>query len=138
MVFLDYLALGIGIVGVAVITWGVAVSLGRLVVLELGRLRGRNICGPRETLRHHLGSYLLLGLEILVAADVVHTIQKPGLQEIAVLGAIVAIRTVLNFFLNKEMGNHRCGPDTLVREGSAAAATPVADDTRVPPPSASS
>jgi uncharacterized membrane protein len=57
----------------------------------------------RESLRREFGSYLLLALEFLIAADVVGTISHPTLEEVAVLGSIVAIRTVISFFLNREM-----------------------------------
>jgi uncharacterized membrane protein len=64
-------------------------------------------------LRHHLGSYLLLGLELLVAADIIHTILEPDLKSLAVLGAIVGIRTLLSFFLNKELhDSHNCSDDS--------------------------
>jgi len=91
-----------------VICWGVLLSMAEFVRLELLRFKGKNICHRREMLWHHLGSYLLLGLEFLIAADIVHTIVRPTLDEIAVLGAIVVIRTILNFFLNKEVAEHSC------------------------------
>jgi len=70
------------------------------------------VCKKRELVRHHLGSYILLGLEFLVAADIIKTVMDPTLKEVAILGAIVAIRTVLNFFLNKELtDNHNCDED---------------------------
>jgi uncharacterized membrane protein len=106
---IGWLALGTGAAGVAVIVWGVVVSALAFIVQEYRRMRGANVCRERTELRHHLGSYLLLGLEVLVAADVVHTILKPTLEEMAILGSIVAIRTVLNVFLNMEMREHRCG-----------------------------
>ena len=109
LLIFDWLTFGIGIVGILVITWGVMLTLVRLVVLEARRIKGVNICGPRDMLRHHLGSYLLLGLEFLIAADVVHTIARPSLEELAILGGIVAIRTVLSFFLNREIAEHKCG-----------------------------
>ena len=106
MIILHYISLGIGIVGVAVITWGVAVALAELFYIEQARFRGETICESRELLRHHLGSYLLLGLEFLVAADIIGTIVSPTLQELIVLGGIVAIRTIINYSLNKEVVSH--------------------------------
>jgi uncharacterized membrane protein len=44
-----------------------------------------------------------LGLEFLIAADVVRTIIQPTLMELAILGSIIAIRTAISFFLNMEM-----------------------------------
>ena len=104
-----WVALGVGAAGGAVITWGVVMCTFAFVRQEYLRLRGANVCHERIELRHHLGSYLLLGLEMLVAADVVHTVLKPTLEEMAILGAVVAIRTVLNVFLNMELKEHRCG-----------------------------
>jgi uncharacterized membrane protein len=94
--------------GAAIIVWGILLAVFRFFMLEAMRFRGANICKPREMLRQHLGSYLLLGLEFLVAADIIMTILEPGLSELALLGALVAIRTVLNFFLNRELAGHTC------------------------------
>ena len=58
---------------------------------------------PLEKIRIDLGRYLLLGLEFLIAADIIRTIAKPSLEEVTVLVAIVAIRTVISYFLNKEI-----------------------------------
>ncbi|MCX6339353.1 MAG: DUF1622 domain-containing protein [Candidatus Aureabacteria bacterium] len=103
MRILHFLTLGIGLIGVSIIVWGVLSSLIEFIVVESNRLKGVDKCRNREIVRHHLGSYLLLGLEFLIAADIVNTIVKPSLNEIIVLGAIVAIRTVLNFSLNREL-----------------------------------
>lgn len=103
MIILDYLALAIAITGVAIITWGVLVTSFRLVRFEAHSLLRKDTCGKREAIRHKLGSYLLLGLEFLISADIIQTVRNPVLEEIAVLGAIVAIRTVISYFLNHEL-----------------------------------
>ena len=54
-------------------------------------------------IRADLGTYLLLSLELLIAADVIKTILEPGIQELIVLAGIVFLRTILSFFLNKEI-----------------------------------
>lgn len=100
---LHTLSLGIGVTGVAIILWGVLLGLIAFIRLEFARFRGGDSLERREDLRHDLGYYLLLGLEFLIAADIVHTILTPTLQELAVLGAIVAIRTVISFSLNWEL-----------------------------------
>jgi uncharacterized membrane protein len=107
----EVLALVIGAVGLVVISWGVLSSFVELLGLEYRRLRRVNICTAREILRHHLGSYLLLGLEVLIAADIIHTLARRTLTELAILGGIVAIRTVLSVFLNMELKSdgHSCG-----------------------------
>jgi uncharacterized membrane protein len=103
MHFLIQLSFVIGAIGVAIILWGIVLGVVSLVRLEVARFRGQDSLERREDLRHDLGYYLLLGLEFLVAADIVHTILTPNLHELAVLGAIVAIRTVISFSLNWEL-----------------------------------
>jgi uncharacterized membrane protein len=99
----------IGLVGMGVLAWGAVLALFRLVALEARRVFGENICERRQILRHHFGSYILLGLEFLIAADIIRTLIEPSLEELAVLGTIVAIRTVISFFLNWEMREgHNC------------------------------
>ena len=57
-----------------------------------------------RTFRRQLGRSILLGLELLVAADIIRTVAlTPTLQSAAVLGAIVLIRTFLSFSLELEM-----------------------------------
>lgn len=54
-------------------------------------------------LRVRFGMWLALALEFLLAADIVGTAIAPSLQALGQLGAIAAIRTFLNYFLNKEL-----------------------------------
>lgn len=55
-------------------------------------------------LRQGLGKTILLGLEILVAADIIHTvIIDPTVTQVLVLGLIVVIRTFLSFSLQAEL-----------------------------------
>ena len=54
--------------------------------------------------KHSLGSGLLLGIEILVAADVIRTVAlEPTLQNVAALGLLVVVRTFLSWSLLVEM-----------------------------------
>ena len=57
-----------------------------------------------KALRRNLGRCILLGLEVLIVADIVRTIiVDPTLESVAVLGAIVVIRIVLSFSLEVEI-----------------------------------
>lgn len=103
MAVLNYVSTGIGILAIAVIVWGVLLAFAKIVYLELGRLRGRVLLSERERVRHQFGSYLLLGLEFLIAAEIIHTVTHPRLEEVALLGSIVVIRTVISHFLDREM-----------------------------------
>ena len=93
----------VGVAGIAVIAWGVAVTFVRFIVYDLSHLRGRGQRKKREALRHQLGSYMLLGLEFLIAADVVNTVGDPTLEKVGLLAAIVAVRTAIGYFIDKEM-----------------------------------
>lgn len=96
-------SLGIGVIGVAVIVWGSIVSLIELCRVEIERFRGASPFEKRNLVRQHYGFYLLMGLEYMIGADIVRTLVRPTLQELAVLGSMVAIRTVTSYFLNREM-----------------------------------
>jgi len=109
---LHLISIGIGVIGVAVILWGVLRSLLALVAIEAGRGDGSG----REALRNRLGYYLLLGLEFLVAADIVETISAPSLEHLTVLGAIVLIRTVISFSLNWELRQHHENQERAAKE----------------------
>jgi len=57
-----------------------------------------------RTMRETFGGVLLLGLEILVAADLVRTVTvEPTMESVAILGLIVLIRTFLSFSLEIEI-----------------------------------
>lgn len=74
---------------------------------EARRLFGDGRDGSGEDLllrlRCVLGGYLLLGLEFLIVSDIIHSVLRRALADLAELGALVAIRTVIAFFLNHEM-----------------------------------
>lgn len=97
------LAAVIAAAGVVVIAYGVVRTAIAFIKTELA---GSPMSGRRE-LRLNLGYYLLLGLEILVAADVIETLLAPDLDHVLVLGAIVLIRTVISFSLNWELKQER-------------------------------
>ena len=103
MEYLHHTSFGIGVLGVLVIVFGVAGGLVRFVRLEIRAARGVNADEDRKQLRHLLGYYLLLGLEFLIAADIIDTLMKPSVQDLIVLGAIVLIRTVISYSLNAEL-----------------------------------
>jgi uncharacterized membrane protein len=58
-------------------------------------------------IRLFLGRYLALGLEFQIGADILSTAVAPTFEDVLLLGAIVVIRTVLNYFLSKELERER-------------------------------
>jgi uncharacterized membrane protein len=103
MEYLHHASFGIGVLGVMVIVFGVASGLVRFVRSEIRAARGVNADEDRKHLRHLLGYYLLLGLEFLIAADIIDTLMKPTMQDLIVLGTIIVIRTVISYSLNAEL-----------------------------------
>lgn len=88
---------------------GVAVIL--LGVLAAGLMFARDLVrrtGPRDAydrLRANLGRAILLGLELLVGADIIATITSPlTLESVGLLAAIVLIRTFVSISLEMEIG----------------------------------
>ena len=100
---LEYISLGIGAVGIFIVLWGVVLGFIEFLRAQAASFGKGGKAVPLEKIRIDLGRYLLLGLEFLIAADIIRTIVKPSLEEVVVLVAIVAIRTVISFFLNKEI-----------------------------------
>ena len=103
MEYLHHASFGIGVLGVLVIVFGVACSLVCFIRSEIRAAGGVNANEDRKHLRHLLGYYLLLGLEFLIAADIIDTLMKPSVQDLMALGAIVLIRTVISYSLNAEL-----------------------------------
>ena len=48
---------------------------------------------------------IILGLEFIIAADVIQTTTKPDYYDIGILAALALIRAFLNYFLNKDLTN---------------------------------
>lgn len=97
----ESVAVGIELAGVGVIVVGALVATA-LFLLAL--LDPRKRSGAYRGYRAHLGRGILLGLELLVAGDIIATILvEPSLQSVAALGLIVLIRTFLSFSLETEI-----------------------------------
>lgn len=92
----------ISILGMVVIIWGVVLALAAFAGNEARRLRGGEFQSQLDVLRSNLGGYLLLGLEFLVAGDIIATIIEPSYEQVIILGAIVLIRTTISYFVGKE------------------------------------
>ena len=101
-----YLTFGIGFIGILVIVWGVVKGLKGFFYMQYHLSKESDECEDIRVLRRNLGSYLLLGLEFLIAADIVYTILEPNIEEVFVLAVIVLIRTILTYSLDKEVSEN--------------------------------
>jgi uncharacterized membrane protein len=99
--FFETVAITFEVIGVGVMAAGFVLAVGlairALIVSRDGRI-------AFTTLRDSFGLVILLGLEVLVAADLVRTVTSaPSLTNALVLAIIVLIRTVLSFALQIEI-----------------------------------
>ncbi|MBH8565440.1 DUF1622 domain-containing protein [Nostoc sp. CENA67] len=100
-VIVGYLAAGTEIAAAVVI--GGAVIRGIAAYLRLLFSRSKQHFDATEGVRLQLGRVLALGLEFTVASDILRTAVAPTRQDILNLGAIVLLRTLLNYFLEREI-----------------------------------
>jgi uncharacterized membrane protein len=87
--------------GAAIMVLG---GLGSFVVFVPRALRTKTAPRSYDGLRRNLGRCILLGLEVLIVADIVRTIiVDPTIESVAVLGIVVVIRILLSFALEVEI-----------------------------------
>jgi uncharacterized membrane protein len=98
---IEYIALGVEVLAIGIIV--ASIVLGTcLYLVDLARRRPVRVA--YTLYKGHLGRGLLLGLEILVAADIIRTVAlEPTLEGIAALGLLVLIRTFLGWSLIVEI-----------------------------------
>jgi uncharacterized membrane protein len=120
---IDTLVDWVEVLGAAMIMAGIVVTVFRVVRVPFMERRP-----PLAALqiRLGLGMFLALGLEFLLAADILRTAVAPTWEEIGQLAAIAAIRTGLNFFLGREFieGEHEIAALQAARLDTRAAGPP--------------
>jgi uncharacterized membrane protein len=112
------------VVGIGVLIVGGCYALA---AFALKVARGRST-DAYEDLRRSLGRSILLGLEILVAADIIRTIAiTPSFTSVGVLGLIVVVRTFLSFSLEVELDGQwpwrQAGDRPLAKQGRGSSQT---------------
>jgi uncharacterized membrane protein len=91
----------LNIIGALITIWGIIVSLAAFLKKEFSAKE--DLIKSNEAIRIKLGSYLVLALEFFIASDIIKTIITPTWQGLGILGAIVVIRTILSYFLTKDL-----------------------------------
>lgn len=103
--FMDDVVRGVESLGVAILVFG---GLGVLVRAGVQSLSPHRRAGAYSKCRHDLGRVILLGLEVLIVADIIRTVivdQTP--TSVALLATIVAIRIALDWSLSAEIEGTR-------------------------------
>jgi uncharacterized membrane protein len=90
-------ALAFTVIGAAMVIYGgVRAAIG-LVLLGL-----RRTASPKSKIKRQFTGYIIFGLEFFIAGDVLTTVLNPTIEDLTLLGAVVVIRVVLAYFLEKE------------------------------------
>jgi uncharacterized membrane protein len=98
---MEQVARGVEVVGIATLVLGLVVALIQAARVLIG---GQGAEKAYRVVRTVFGRSILLGLEFLVAADIIRTVAvEPSLENVGVLGVIVLIRTFLSFSLEVEI-----------------------------------
>ena len=91
---------GFEVAGVGVLVVGSVLAFARFAI----ELFGRPLEEAYEGVRQGVGRAILLGLEVLIIADIVQTITiDPTLESVITLGVLVLVRTFLSFSLEIEL-----------------------------------
>jgi uncharacterized membrane protein len=85
---------------VVVVAFGAAEAFVRLVPIVVTPTAPH---GARKAIWRRFGTWLLLGLEFALAADIIGSVVSPTWEDIGQLGAIAVIRTFLNYFLEHDL-----------------------------------
>jgi uncharacterized membrane protein len=101
--FARYVAEGIEVAAAVLIVVGAIEAFYRMFWRLVTRRFG---AGTRKEIWVRFGVWLLLGLEFELAADIIRTAIAPNWNDIGQLAAIAAIRTFLNYFLEKDIDKY--------------------------------
>lgn len=93
----------IEMVGIGVVLWGAIEGLLKLLLRVKSVLTRESQLIPISHIRASIGEKTALGLDFFLAGDIIQTIMVPSWESLAILGGIVVIRTVIAFFLNKDL-----------------------------------
>lgn len=100
--FLVLIQRSVSFIGILIILSGILVAIGQyLHSIFAGQLMNQD--SNVNTIRLNLGRILILGLEFIVAADLIGTTTTPDYYDVGLLAIIVIIRTLLSFSLSREL-----------------------------------
>ena len=101
------IATGVELAAAVLIAYG---ALEAIYLVARGVKPGHSVVGVRRYAWLRFAVWLLLGLEFELAADIVRTAISPTWTDIGQLAAIGAIRTALNYFLEKDLDRYEPRP----------------------------
>jgi uncharacterized membrane protein len=100
--WLEWVSAGIDMLSIAIMLIGAARFVAGFAVAETRR-DGAERVQSIDRSRMELGRYILAGLELLIVSDIIHTALSLALNDLIFLGVLVLIRSVISFFLDREI-----------------------------------
>ncbi len=100
---LEHVSFFVESTGCLVMSVGFGIALVKFLKAQADFLLKGISFKPMQLIRLELGTYLLLGLEFMIVGDIIGTVLKPGLNELVYLVVIAVIRTMIGYFLGKEL-----------------------------------
>ena len=93
---------------ILVIVWGAVLQFANFLKVEFSKSRVRDKSESMKDVvltKNYLGIYILFGLELLIGSDIIASISDPSFRHIATLAVIVFVRTVISYFLSREINS---------------------------------
>lgn len=103
---LDHASAAIDLFAILLLLVGAARFVLGVARAEVSGDEGRRLRGTNRE-RIELGRYILAGLELLIVSDIIHTALSLALADLVYLGLLVLIRSLISFFLDRELGEVR-------------------------------
>ena len=100
---LEWVAAGIDLFAILLLLVGAVRFVLGVAWAELRRDGAARVRGMNRQ-RIELGRYILAGLELLIVSDIIHTALSLAVADLVFLGLLVLIRSVISFFLDRELG----------------------------------
>lgn len=102
----------ISTIGILIIFSGVIIAFIQFIIFSCsGKLLDKE--NKINKIRFDLGRIIILGLEFIVAADLIGSTTTPDYYDVGILAIIVAIRTLLSYSLTREMGSLSPSPGPI-------------------------
>ncbi len=102
---LETLAEAIDVIGVIIVLYGFVLGLVGLIKVEFRSWIGADLIAEgHQKIRLKLGTYILLGIEFMIASDIIATVLSKSIDSLIFVASLVLIRTAISFFLGKELG----------------------------------
>ncbi len=112
-----------------IVVWGFIIGFLKFIYVEFFHPQGKFV--QYQELRRSVGLYIILGLEFMIVSDLLQTISKERSHDALIaLGSLVVIRTVISYFLGKEMKEAEDEEKEFSMGLRAIGSTPAAAETK--------